>query len=145
MNCLKCKGDDKVRNGKVRGRQRYRCRSCGYNYTTDKAQGKPKEMKKLALHMYLEGLGYESIGRILKVSQVSVYKWIRQAGEEVKKLLEEERDIVEEVEIDELWHYIGKKKGSAGYGLLLTEIQKKLLDGSTVIVARKQGKDYGKK
>jgi transposase-like protein len=41
-------------------------------------------MKKLALHMYLEGLGFRAIGRLLGVSNVSVLNWIRSFGKEVK-------------------------------------------------------------
>ncbi|MFT4967609.1 MAG: transposase, partial [Candidatus Deianiraeaceae bacterium] len=34
-------------------------------------------LKRLALELYLEGLGFRSISRILKVSHVSIYNWIR--------------------------------------------------------------------
>jgi transposase-like protein len=66
-------------------------------------------MKKKALHLYLEGLGFRSIGRYLGVSNVSVLNWIRSFGKEVQKLNSESQEI-EMVEVDEMHTYIGQKK-----------------------------------
>ena len=137
MNCQKCTSREKVKNGFTRGLQRYKCKRCGYNYTTNKRRGKPRDIKRLAIQMYLEGLGFRSIGRILKVSNVSVLNWVREAGEEVKSLISEgKRKKVSVMELDELWHYIGKKNGSAGSGWFLIELPKKLSIGKKVIVAK---------
>jgi transposase-like protein len=76
----------------------------------------PLELKKQALHLYLEGLGFRSIGRILKVSNVAVLKWIKKFGEEVKNIHNQSN--VNVIELDELYTYIGSKKTSVGYGLL---------------------------
>ena len=40
-------------------------------------------MKRFALKLYLEGMGFRAIGRILNVSNVAVLKWIRKFGEEL--------------------------------------------------------------
>lgn len=76
------------------------CREWGYVKT--------KEVKRIALEIYLEGLGYRAIGRLLKVSYVSVYNWIKEWGEQATSLNSE--DDIEVVEIDELHTYIGSKK-----------------------------------
>jgi transposase len=47
-----------------------------------KSTAKPKSMKKQALHLYLEGLGFRSIGRLLGVSNVSVLNRIKSFGKE---------------------------------------------------------------
>lgn len=144
MNCPRCNARKKVKNGKVLGKQRYKCKIRRYNYTTGYTWAKPKAVKRLALQMYLEGLGFESIGRVLGVSHVSVYKWVRQAGNQVKTLLDKkEKKVVKHMELDELWHYIDKKNANAGSGWLLIEVQKKLLGGSKVIVAKRQERNYG--
>jgi uncharacterized protein YjcR len=65
--------------------------------------------KKQALHLYLEGLGFRSIGRILGVSNVSVLNWIRDFGEEVKELHVQSQEI-EVVEVDEMRTYTCQKK-----------------------------------
>ena len=75
--------------------------------------------------MYLEGLGFRSIGRILKVSHVSVYNWIRSFGKIVESLRSSKTPEI--VEIDELHSYIGNKKTTAGYGLLLIDLGKSSL------------------
>ena len=109
MNCPKCNSSNKVKSGKIKDRQRYKCKECGCNYTVEiKSTAKPKSQKKLALHLYLEGLGFRSIGRILGVSNVSVLNWIRDFGKKIQELNSESQQI-EIVEVDEMHTYIGKK------------------------------------
>jgi transposase len=64
--------------------------------------------KRQALQIYLEGLGFRSIGRILNVSHVSVYHWIRKFGAQVETVRNDKP--VEVMELDELHTYIGRKK-----------------------------------
>ena len=54
MNCPKCNSSVKVKSGKIKGRQRYRCKECGCNYSVEmKSTAKPKSVKRQALYMYL--------------------------------------------------------------------------------------------
>ena len=73
----------------------------------------------------MEGLGFRSIGRILKVSHVSVYNWIKSFGEKIDELRTKEAPKI--VELDELHTYVGSKKTIAGYGLLLIDVGKSSL------------------
>ncbi|MDR0651079.1 MAG: hypothetical protein LBG59_06940 [Candidatus Peribacteria bacterium] len=52
---------------------------------------------------------------------------------------------VEVMELDEMWHWIKKKKISSGYGQLLGEKDKGLLILPTELVEQKQEKNYEKK
>ncbi|MBT7491464.1 MAG: IS1 family transposase [Bacteroidetes bacterium] len=109
MDCSKCKSTNKVKRGIIKGKQRYTCKDCGYNYTVEKKSTlKPDSMKRQALELYLEGLGFRSIGRFLKVSHVSVYNWIKAFGDEIEKIRSDQK--IEVVEIDEMHTYIGNKK-----------------------------------
>ena len=118
MDCPKCKSSQYTKAGIVNGKQRYKCRECHYLYTVvEKSTAKPMAMKRHALHLYLEGLGFRSIGRILGVSNVSVLKWIRAFGEQAESIKSEQH--VDIVEMDELHTYIGQKNATAGYGLVL--------------------------
>ena len=45
LSCKTCGGLEHVRNGKVRGQQRYRCRACGCNFTDTPPRGKPASIK----------------------------------------------------------------------------------------------------
>jgi hypothetical protein len=102
--------------------QRYLCKSCGYKFTVSK-KGKAieKEYVVRAIQLYLEGLGFRSIERILGVSHVSVMNWVKQLGSSIDLVRLEERD-VEVAEVDELCSYVGSKKNTYGSGLLLTGI-----------------------
>ena len=39
--CKRCQATDYVKNGTVRGLQRYRCGACGCNFTMTPPRGKP--------------------------------------------------------------------------------------------------------
>ncbi len=145
MQCPKCKSDNFVKDGKVHGKQRHLCKKCGYRYTvTLKSTAKPQSVKRLALQLYLEGLGFRSIGRLLGVSNVSILKWIRHFGNELEELKKSENP-PEIVEIDEMHTYVGKKKITTGFGLLLIDMEKDSSTSSLVTVQLIPGKNYGKK
>ena len=136
MHCPKCSSVSKVKNGIVRGKQRYRCQQCGCNYTQSHKKGKSDMMKALSYVLYLEGLGLRSIGRVLKVSNVSVLRWIRELANNTQRE-EKEAKHCRVIEIDEMWHYLGKKNRKSGSGLLLIEIPEKSLAGKLVVVEAK--------
>jgi transposase-like protein len=144
MNCPKCSSKQRVKSDKVKGRQRYKCKECDCHYSVEsKSTAKSKAMKKQALHLYLEGLGFRSIGRFLGVSNVSVPNWIRSFGRKVQELNSESQEI-EMVEVDEIHSCIGSKKTTVGYGLLLIDMGK---DSSISLLATevtKQQKSFGK-
>ena len=93
----------------MKGQQRYQCKACRYRYTVKKKSDvRSEETRQQAQDMYLEGLGFRVIGRVLNVSHTAVCYWIKQAGKSVE-LPVEEKDI-EVVEVDELHTYVNKKK-----------------------------------
>lgn len=59
--------------------------------------------------MYLEGLGFRAIGRLLDVSHQTAYRWVRQAGEQHQIQLDNSQDI-NIVELDEIHSYTKHKK-----------------------------------
>ena len=140
--CPKCNSNEFCKDGIVKGKQRYKCKACNFRFTVEYI-GKPDKLKRDALILYLEGLGFRSIGRFLKVSHVSVFNWIKIFGKKLEKLRSDED--IEVVEIDEMHTYIGSKKTTVGYGLLLIEM------GTNSSIARlaheelKQEKNFGKK
>ena len=54
---------------------------------------------------------------------MSVFNWIRDFGEKVQELHDTNQKI-EMVEVDEMHSYIGSKKTTVGYGLLLIDMGK---------------------
>ena len=143
MNCPKCESDKKIKAGFIKARQRYKCKECEYYFTVKlKSTAKPMSMKKAALHLYLEGLGFRSIGRFLGVSNVSVLKWIRSFGKEIHELHSKSKEI-EMVEVDEMHSYIGSKKTTVGYGLLLIDMGGGLSTSLLATEATEQQKSFG--
>jgi transposase-like protein len=145
MNCSKCNCPNRVKSGIIKGRQRYKCKDCGCNYTVEiKSTAKSKSQKKQALHLYLEGLGFRSIGRFLGVSNVSVLNWIRSFGKNVQELQDASRPI-EVVEVDEMYSYIGSKKTTVGFGLLLIDMERDSSISLLATGAPKAQKNFGEK
>ncbi|GMT49997.1 MAG: hypothetical protein IEMM0008_1536 [bacterium] len=99
MNCPKCQSIHYIKNGLANNRQRYLCKTCKFNYTVPE-RGKSREIKRIALILYLERLGFRSIERILKVSHVSVMNWVKRYGEELEELKCDKR--LDVIEMDEI-------------------------------------------
>ena len=104
MRCPKCKGEEKTKNGFKSGVQRYKCKSCGCNYTKSTPRGYPIEVKREALRYYLEGIGFRRIERLLGISHTAVIYWVKKAGEKIKEIAFEERkaEKVDILELDEM-------------------------------------------
>jgi transposase-like protein len=130
QQCPKCSSQNICKDGIVKGRQRYKCKKCNYRFTVDKI-GKSNNLRRDALILYLEGLGFRSIGRFLNVSHVTVYNWIKSYGEQIETI--RSGTDIEVVELDEMHTYIGTKKTIVGSGLLLIEMEK---DSSTVLLVQ---------
>ena len=142
-NCPHCKSDKIIKYGIVRQKQRYRCKSCSFNFTTYIPKGTPLVIKKIALQLYLEGLGFRAIGRVLGVSQVSVYNWIKSFGSNLPVVSKPEK--VEVMELDEIWHFVGKKNEKGGYGSLFVALPKESSDMLWAVVERQLVENSGNK
>src|SRR3954449_694444 len=97
------------------GRQRYRCNACRRNFTATPPRGKPPAMKALAVLLYSVGnVSQGMIAKLLGVSHVAVYKWVRAAGEGAPAPSATPSDDI--VQIDEMWHFVDGKKTRFGSG-----------------------------
>ena len=113
--CKRCQATDYVKNGIVRGLQRYRCRPCGCNFTATKARGMPAAAKALATLLYAMGnMSFCGIARLLNVSDVAVLKWVRKEAEALPA--PEMPANVEIVMLDEMHHFLKKSQKSYGFG-----------------------------
>ncbi|MEA3450933.1 MAG: hypothetical protein U9Q83_03410 [Bacteroidota bacterium] len=101
---------EKVKNEVLKGIQRYKCKKCGYYYTVEKRSSEySKGTKRKALQLYSEKLGFRSIGRVLRVSNVSILNWIRNFGNKTKEL-QAYNTSIKFAELDEMHSYIGNNK-----------------------------------
>ncbi|KAA6341828.1 hypothetical protein EZS27_010401, partial [termite gut metagenome] len=81
MDCPRCGSINYTKDGFVKGRQRYACKACRYHYTVaKKSDVKSVETGRMALELYLNGLGFRATGRLLKISYGTVYAWIKKWG-----------------------------------------------------------------
>jgi hypothetical protein len=62
--------------------------------------------------MYLEGIGFRCIGRVLDISYGTVFQWIKKAGKAASPTPKTED--VQVMELDEMHTYVGKKTTDAG-------------------------------
>ncbi|MCX8147903.1 IS1/IS1595 family N-terminal zinc-binding domain-containing protein [Thermaurantimonas aggregans] len=125
--CPRCQSTQVVKAGVVSERQRYKCKSCGYYYTVAK-MGKTIDDYYIikGLQLYLEGLSYREIERLLGVSHVTVMNWVKKYG--VKKL----EDIryhpsYKILSHAELKDFIAEKESIKGHGLIITEVGDKFM------------------
>ena len=133
--CPKCKYAEVVKNGKHLGRQRYRCKSCAFQFTRTTARGRPASEKATAVLLYTLGLSLNCIARIFKVTTPAVLRWVRLFAEKTYEKPEPAEAVI--VELDEMWHYLGSKKTSCGSGKLIVAVPVGSLIGNVGIVIRK--------
>jgi transposase-like protein/IS1 family transposase len=108
MNCPGCGSLNHHKAGFVTGRQWYKCKDCQYCYTVERESDvKSSTARRLAFEMYLEGLGFRSIGHILNISYGAVYQWVKEWAEKVE--LPKKEESVDLVELDEMHTYVGQK------------------------------------
>ena len=117
LRCKGCGSEERVRNGFMRGKQRYRCKACGLNFTDTPPRGMPLRMKVEAVPLYLSGLSMNRTAKLLGVSTPTVQAWIEKFADVYAQRPEPEgRAVV--VEPDEMWHYLKKSPTSSGCGRL---------------------------
>ncbi len=92
------------------GSQRVRCRACGKRYTpVPKPQGYADNIRTQALKLYVDGLNFRRIARILGVHHQSVINWVNAAADHLPETPPAPAE-AETVELDELYTFVGKKK-----------------------------------
>ena len=103
LRCKRCGAEEHVKNGLMRGKQRYRCKGGGLNFTDTPPRGMPLRVKVLAVLLYVSGLSITRTAKLLGVSTPSAMTWIEQfARDHAQKPEPEGRALV--VELDEMWH-----------------------------------------
>ena len=119
----------------MRDKQRYKCNVCGDNFVLgDERHSHATEVKK-ALCIILYSLGKASCGfmaKLLGVSRTTTYYWIRQAaaGTDEPAIASD----IQEIEFDEMWHFIQSKKEKSGLSKPWIVAQGEPLPGYSVIV-----------
>ncbi|GEL10839.1 hypothetical protein SAMN05192550_0109 [Flavobacterium glycines] len=126
-NCPKCQNNKIVKSGIINNKQRYLCKNCNYFFTVNKIGKKIDDYYVTkALQLYLEGLSYREIERIIGVSHVSISNWIKSFN--IKKPTNSNYHptykILNHLELIE---YIRNKETLSGAGMIITELGDKFM------------------
>ena len=88
-----------------------RCESCQRYFTPHKKpMGYDQTLKAQAVQMCLEGMSFRGVGRTLGVNFQSVINWFNAVHDQLPHQVEDTTP-AENIEIDELFTYVGKKTG----------------------------------
>ena len=133
LRCKRCGSEEPVKNGRMRGQQRYLCKGCGLNVTDTPTRGKPLALKVAAVLLYVSGLSMNRTAQLLGVSTPTIPAWLEQfAAAYAQK--PEGRAVV--IELDEMWHYLKKSPNRSGSGRLGIGLQGAWWTGNVAVVTR---------
>ena len=141
LRCKRCGSEEHVRNGLMRGKQRYRRKACGLNSTDAPPRGMPPRVKVTAVLLYLSGLSMNRTAELLGVSTPSVTTWIEQFAKAYAQKPEPEGHAVV-VELDEMWHFLKKRPTSSGSGRLGIVLPDGSSTGSWAVVTGPLSNDF---
>jgi transposase len=138
--CKRCEGTNVVKSGRIRNKQRWKCKTCGMNFVEGEERSGPKPAgsakKSLAMLLVCLGLSFRAAGLVVGVVRNTVMEWFRDwAGTLELPKVEGPLDVVE---FDEMHHFLKKKRTSAGSGrqqrLLLVQLDSSMLKWGIVAV-----------
>jgi len=111
-SCPKCHSKHHVRNGFVRGQQRYKCKDCFCNFIHGDSRNKyDNKIRNLVVRMYLNNCGFRRIAEILNIPLATCFMWIKKAGRIVDEMVREQKEEpknIEILEMDELFTFVKK-------------------------------------
>ncbi|MFL9831271.1 transposase [Flavobacterium sp. ARAG 55.4] len=127
ISCPKCQNTKIVKSGIINEKQRYLCKNCNYFFTVNKVGKKIDDYYVTkALQLYLEGLSYREIERIIGVSHVSISNWIKSFN--IKKPINSNYHPTYKIlNHSELIEYIKNKETLSGAGMIITELGDKFM------------------
>ncbi|MGL2987037.1 IS1/IS1595 family N-terminal zinc-binding domain-containing protein [Flavobacterium sp. RSSA_27] len=125
--CPKCQSDHVIKSGIIAKKQRYTCKKCNYSFTVNKLGKRINDYYVTkALQLYLEGLSYREIERIIGVSHVSISNWVK--SYHIKKPQQVNyHPTYKIVNHSELVEYIKNKNDLTGAGMIITELGDKFM------------------
>ncbi|WP_339894815.1 hypothetical protein [uncultured Algibacter sp.] len=125
--CPNCGSDHFVKSGIVSNRQRYKCKKCNYFFSVNKIGKKIDDYYvNKSLQLYLEGLTYREIERILGVSHVSIMNWVKKYN--IKRPYNSNYHPTYKIlNTTELGNYFQNADNIKGAGVVVTELGDKFM------------------
>ena len=127
LACPKCQGNQIIKSGIISNKQRYLCKKCNYFFTVNKIGKKIDDYYVTkALQLYLEGLSYREIERIIGVSHVTVSNWVKSFN--IKKPSQSNYHPTYKILSHlELIEHLKNKELLSGAGMIITELGDKFM------------------
>lgn len=127
IQCPKCASYRAIKSGIINAKQRYKCKNCDYFFTVEKL-GKKIDSYYVtkALQLFIEGLSYREIERLLGVSHVSVMNWVKQYGLS-RPANSQYHPTYKVLTHQELMEYISHRENLSGMGAVITEVGDKFM------------------
>jgi transposase-like protein len=127
VSCPKCQNNYIIKSGIINNKQRYLCKKCNYFFTVNKIGKKIDDYYVTkALQLYLEGLSYREIERIIGVSHVTISNWVKSFN--VKKPSHTDYHPTYKIFSHlELVEYLKNKELLSGAGMIITELGDKFM------------------
>jgi transposase-like protein len=127
LSCPKCQNSHVVKSGIIKERQRYLCKECKYYFTVNKLGKKIDDYYVTkALQLFLEGLSYREIERIIGVSHVSISNWVKEF--KIKKPPHPNYHPTYKIfKHNELVEFLKNKEQLSGAGMIITELGDKFM------------------
>ena len=126
-HCPNCNSDQYIKSGIVNNRQRYKCKTCGYFFSVNKIGKRIDDYYvNKALQLYLEGLTYREIERILGISHVSIMNWVKKYN--IKRPYNSNYHPTYKIySASELSNYFQDTNNLSGAGVVITELGDKFM------------------
>jgi len=127
ITCPACSSLNIKKNGINKQRkQRYRCNGCGKQFILKYAyRAYLKHIRELIVPMSLNGSGIRDTARVLRVSATTVMRIISQAAKNLPPETLSKR--VADVELDEMWSFVEKKKNQCWLWLAYSPKERQML------------------
>ncbi len=125
--CPNCGSDQYIKSGVVNERQRYKCKKCSYYFSVNKIGKKIDDYYvNKSLQLYLEGLSYREIERILGISHVSIMNWVKKYN--IKRPINANYHPTYKIlNADELSKFFMNLENIQGAGVVITELGDKFM------------------
>ncbi len=125
--CPKCDSAEAIKSGVISGRQRFKCQACGYHYTVAKVGREVDSYYVIkALQLYIEGVSYREIERLLGVSHVSVMNWVKKYGVKAPRQ-PDYHPTYKILNHKELADFVQQPGNLKGAGMVITELGDKFM------------------
>lgn len=76
--CPSCAAKEVIKSGHAKGKQRFKCKKCNFQFTRLTPRGYPPETKARVIELYNHGLSIRAAARLQKVSRTTALNWIRE-------------------------------------------------------------------